>query len=222
MQGTTGQAVRGKPERMSLAEVLCDDARVVVRARLEGEPLSPSQRDHLLACPACAGELLLVEPFALEPQPGRLDVAWVVRRLEREPTRWRLPVRLVVAAAATLAVALGLPLVPTPPHLPDPQSWSGQRSADLGLVVDGAQLRWAALPGANAYEVHLRLATGEVEPLWRGQLARVDVPEVVALRCGGGVRFDVVVRALDREGRTVGSSALRWDCRAAASPKSSA
>jgi hypothetical protein len=206
-----------------LAEIFCGEVGEVVEARLEGAGLSPRQRVHLGECPACAAEVALVEVFAHEPPAGRLDVAWVVRRLERgrtwswRPGLWRPGPWGValwgLAAAATLALAVGLPLLPIPPALPDPEVWSGLRSADLVAVAEGSSVRWVASPRASWYEVHLVAATGEVERVWRGRGVTMAVPPAVLARCAGAARFDLVVRALDPQGRRVGESVLPWPCR---------
>lgn len=151
-----------------------------------GEALDERERGHLARCARCQAERALWEQFdAATPDADEgAAVQWIAAELKRRrsgapapvrPVRWWQRLPGLVAAAATLTVAVGVGYMawrPEPGLDGVSPTTTVYRAARLEALapqgdVDAAprQLAWRAVPGAARYHIALSEVDGTL--LWR-------------------------------------------------------
>jgi hypothetical protein len=190
-----------------------------------GTELTAAEREHLAHCVRCQTEQALSRRF-LDSAPAADEgaaVPWVMAEIRRRvdapaaaaaPTRrwlaWitAVPIRTVLAASATVgvAVAIGYVAQNRGPSLPAPVSGDIYRSASvqvtgpIGDLRDAPrELRWLPVPDAARYDVAIREV--DLTTLWQASTRdpRVDVPANVIAQFvpGKPILWEVTARRSD-------------------------
>jgi hypothetical protein len=195
-------------------------------------PLTDRERQHVAGCARCQAELALWEELRdAAPPPGEeAAVQWIAgelrrRRAGRQPAG--VPTRMLsmVRARPTLALAASLVLVAglmfaqwdREPAVSGRQSEANEyRGTRLDVVGPAGDLEkvpeyleWVAFSGAERYDVTILEVDRTV--VWRGvsTATRLVLPAVVAARLTPGKALQWEVRAVDRHGAAVASSAMQ-------------
>lgn len=157
------RSARGCPEPQSLARILAKESSAAERRAFA---------DHLVACPDCAAEYRLASSLGRWAGEAAVLVGGQ-DRLREEPRRSRPRVWIAAAAAVVAAAGLAVLFFQGLGHATDT---AVERGASLvtqaldpkdhaNLSAPPPRLAWAAMEGAESYEVTIYDA--ESTPIWK-------------------------------------------------------